>query len=237
MGVVIKLFLGIIIIIGIIIIVLGVIHVYVIRPWVEDAQLRGGIATNETSTILRIQKLYEAEKIWYQQDLDNNKKSDYWTLDISCLYRVHNIGKTTSVELILSDLASADANPYSLDNTQPFGDQATDITIEPFKGVCKIPVSGYNYRAMLTNTSGEPYNQNEVGTNHIKATNSKEFAFVAFPDWYGRTGKQTFIINQDGKIYSKDLEGKLILQWPDKNPERLGWNIHAAKRDTSHQGK
>ena len=34
------------------------------------------------------------------------------------------------------------------------------------------------------------------------------FAFVAWPAQYGNSGIMTFIINQDGKVYQKDLGPK-----------------------------
>jgi hypothetical protein len=51
------------------------------------------------------------------------------------------------------------------------------------------------------------------------------FAYVAYPSKYGGTGIKTFMINQDGVVFEKDL-GKIppVWQrlWPDSIPTTTG---------------
>jgi hypothetical protein len=49
------------------------------------------------------------------------------------------------------------------------------------------------------------------------------FAMVAYPDAYGESGVMTFIVNQSGKIYQKNLgpaTSKLAVAMTEYNPDR-----------------
>ena len=48
----------------------------------------------------------------------------------------------------------------------------------------------------------------------------KSYAYCAYPAEYDKTGRQTFIIDQKGSVYGRDLGGKRV----DAFPEDLsGW--------------
>lgn len=172
------------------------------------------IMVNELVTILRLATLQAIETDWQKQDKDGNKKRDYWTYDVSCLFRMLQAGGITPIEAVEKELARADGAPAKND---AFG----EVKILEWEAAAFTPTprSGYIFRTMTKNQKSVNYNQNVVG--NVTATNDREYAFVAYPAVYGKTGIKTFIVSQSGKIYSADCGGddrKIILQWPADNP-------------------
>jgi len=52
---------------------------------------------------------------------------------------------------------------------------------------------------------------------------TKGFAFVAYPAEYQNSGVMTFVVNQDGVVYEKDLgadTGKIASAMTDYNPDK-----------------
>jgi hypothetical protein len=50
------------------------------------------------------------------------------------------------------------------------------------------------------------------------------YALVVFPDEYGSTGERTYIINETGRVYSKDCgKGEYIDTYPGPDPTEHGW--------------
>ena len=179
-----------------------------------------------SGAIASLKLMTSAEATWLQQDVDGNGKKDYWTYDVSCLHRMYRPDGQTKAAFIAIDLARADGQPAALDqSTKTFGSTSQ---IENWANITTAPKLGYFFRAMLTDDQGQPYNQNEVGNTEFKATNNSRFAFVAYPAEYGQTARKTFIVNQEGTVYSKDMGGettKIVLQWPGSNPAGLDWNV------------
>jgi hypothetical protein len=179
--------------------------------------LSGRISVNQTEAIGVLKQLCSAEAIWFQQGPDGNSIKEYWTYDVSCFNRMYRAGGVTKVNFIDKSVAIADANRAADD---VFG---TNSTIESWLSLSSTPKSGYFFRAMLTDENGKTYNQNEMGITKIKATNSSKFAFSAYPETYGSSGIDIFIINEKGIVYStdpgSDSESKIVLQWPGPNPE------------------
>ena len=166
---------------------------------------------NEVAIINSLWSLCTAEAIWYQSDPDGDGIKDFWTYDVSCLYRMKNAtGNTT--KFIDMALANADTKPA---DSKIFADK-----IEAWDSIKPEPKSGYFFQAMTTDETDAVYNQNE--SNGIKATNKWKWAFVAYPADYDKTGTMTFIINQAAIIYKKDLKGISVNHFP-KNPEKDGW--------------
>jgi len=189
------------------------------KTQVATAKEEKGISANEFSAITGLKILCSQEAIWRQQDADGNGIKDYWTYDISCFNRMTRADGTTKVNFIDTSYARADAN-RAVDGV--FG--VTPVIEKWDAGataLVKTAKLGYFYRAMLTDEDGKPYNVNAVGTNSIAATNNSKFAFVAYPETYGTTGINTFIVNQEGTVYVCDCgsdKAKVVLQWPGANP-------------------
>ncbi|MBI5779779.1 MAG: DUF2950 family protein [Planctomycetes bacterium] len=171
---------------------------------------------NQSSAVSSLRLFVNAEAIWIQQDCDGNGIKNYWTYDISCLNRTYRPNRAIKVSFISVDLARADMIPASpVGGNTPFG----TMKIEPWMEVTPTSKSGYCYMAMITNENGMPYNQNPVGPNKILATNSHEFAFMAYPVEYGNYYcTNTYIVNQEGTIYARNMGSdvnKIVLRWPN----------------------
>ncbi len=77
-----------------------------------------------------------------------------------------------------------------------------------------VPNEGYLYDVLKNDEEGIPYVN----------ISDKKFGFIAYPSEYGISGKKTFVINQNRKIYSRDLKGEKIDQFPE-NLEKSGWEL------------
>ncbi|MEW6027168.1 MAG: DUF2950 family protein [Planctomycetota bacterium] len=179
----------------------------------------GRINANECSAIAALRLLAYTEAIWLLQDCDGNGIKDYWTYDISCFHRMYRPDGQTKVSFIPINMALSDSKSADMKGGEsPFGGVAT---IEPWTAISMTPKSGYFFQVMSTDENGKAYNQNAVGNTGIKAANSSKFAFVAYPAKYAETGVNTFIVNQEGTVYSCDCGSdatKIVLQWPGGNP-------------------
>jgi len=192
-----------------------------VNIWTADEEFSQGqndeiilteqMAANEKSAVALLKLLVSAEAIWRQQDPDGNGIKDYWTYDISCLHRMLRADGTTKVAFIPSDYARADVN------TAEFGDFGESVGIEDWSDLIPEPKNGYYFQAMELDETGAPYSLEEVGETGIKAANKTKFGFVAYPAEYGQTGRQTFIVNEQGMIYAiginPDIYG-VALKWP-----------------------
>jgi len=177
------------------------------------------VYNNESSAITSLKLMTNVEAVWFAQDTDNNGLGDYWTYDVSCLYRALRRDNETKVALIPLDLAMADAKPARSD---VFGNK--DFRIADFPEATPIPYNGYYFQMMESDQNGNQYNQGKV--NGIPATNGKggfegKFAIVAYPAIYGSTGVNTYIVNQEGTVYYNDCGSdakKIVIRWPGNNP-------------------
>ena len=85
----------------------------------------------------------------------------------------------------------------------PLGELAAKASAEGYKaGAAPIPYHGYYYRILTRQGADAP------GGAYDYLANGKMiggFALLAFPAEYGNSGIMTFIVNQDGVVYQKDL--------------------------------
>jgi hypothetical protein len=198
-----------------IIVLFTVIIISICRP---RLLIPGGV-TNQIKTRDNLIILKEAQAKWKGMDYDRNGIKDYWTYDVSCLYRMKDMDGN-SVKAIDIQFAKADTSPTGDDVFVGVGHIQKSLVATP------TAYSGYHYRAMLYDENGIPYNQNTVSETKVKATNSTKWAIVAYPEYYGTSGYSTFIINQEGIIYSTDCgsnynSDKVVLQWPAKDPTKV----------------
>jgi hypothetical protein len=195
------------------VIIIGIIIMVIITPTFIDTR----IGAHETCAIGGLRTLVTMESTWQQQDYDGNGRPDYWTYDVSCLYRIHPTEtKITNGAAVWNAFCfvRADAAPAP-DNVFGLG------TIEIWAGkvATPTPMGGYLYKALKKDENGKPYNQNLF--KDIHATNDSKYGFIAVPDIYGTSGILTFIVNQEGIIYATDPgsdEKKWIDQWLAKDP-------------------
>jgi len=173
------------------------------------------IAANEAAAQGNLKVVMSAQMSWRQQDAENNERRDYWTYDVSCLYRMLRTDGKIKVDMIPLDTAKADAKPADA--------KLFEGKMEDWSAVKPEPRYGYFFQAMTTDENGEAYNQNEL--NGVKVANDYKFAFVAYPADYDKSGKNTFIVNESGTVYRKDTAGQPVLKWPAADPASAGWQI------------
>ena len=69
-------------------------------------------------------------------------------------------------------------------------------------GAERVPYHGYYYRLLYKQG---PNAQGGAMEYFVDGLMTQGFALVAWPADYGASGVQTFIVNQDGVVYQKDL--------------------------------
>ncbi|UCG13398.1 MAG: DUF2950 family protein [Deltaproteobacteria bacterium] len=57
-----------------------------------------------------------------------------------------------------------------------------------------------------------------------------EWYMAAVPKIYRRTGVHTFIVDGSGRIYAKDLDGRIISMYP-YSPAHIGWKLIQTRKD------
>jgi DUF2950 family protein len=86
------------------------------------------------------------------------------------------------------------------------------------------PYYGYLFRTLTAQGEGA----RDGARNYIDAEGKQAagFALVAYPSEYGRSGVKTFIVNQDGIVYEKDLGARTsetVREMHEFDPE--GWKV------------
>ncbi len=175
---------------------------------------RGRMPVNEAAAISSLKQLVSTEGVWRQTDSDRNGAQDYWTRDVAGFYYVQDAsGKV----LRYMDVGMAKADRLGL---------GTYLKDPP------QPHRGYWLRAMKTDERGKPYIDGDfplpraTPVSDRPSTNAAKYAFCAYPTEYGVTGTLTYIVNEEGVVYEKDLgadakEG--CETWPDADPTTKGW--------------
>lgn len=175
--------------------------------------MSGHARSNEKSAIGSIKMIREMSVIFRMEDCDRNAENDFWTGDVSGLYRILNAAGN-SIAKIEIPLAMADAAPIAA---------APGYVGALLTAKSPVPKAGYFFRAMTTDETGNAYNKNMMGDGKTVALNTSKFAFCAYPALYGKTGKMTYIVSQEGTVWKKDTGGKPVITWPAANPKTQGW--------------
>lgn len=153
-----------------------------------------------------LRKLVEAQKAFREKDLDGNGVKDYWTGDVSGFIRLKG------VSLIDKSLAAADPAPLR------------DGRLSPLPAEKPVPHHGYQFAALQryrTATGWKPYST-DTDRSRWEVRHPDRFAFVAYPAEYGKTGRRSFIVDEKGKLWSHDLGGAVLEEFP-QDPAKLGW--------------
>lgn len=150
---------------------------------------------SERNAAASLKTLATAEADFRSNDRDRNGKLDFWRADVAGLYTTVPKGgaETDAIKLIEISIAAADNRPVS------------DIA----KYLRRGPKSGYWYRAIR--------HMDEL------ALSPKRFAFCAFPDTHGKSGKWTLIIDEENTIYKTDLGRPGGIELYPLDPLKEGW--------------
>jgi len=154
----------------------------------KDEILARRIGRNELAAIEVSQALADAQHEYFSRSHDNTRRKQYALKFVS--------DKGTHDGLYWD---SAEGQPRS-----PLGPLVADATEEGYKvqGQPHQPFHGYYFHIM--NRQGK--NAQGGAKDYISGGKMvRGFAFVAYPAAYGNSGIMTFIINQNGVVYQKDL--------------------------------
>jgi hypothetical protein len=162
-----------------------------------------GVAGNELLAAVSLQLLRQAQETFKNSDSDRNGVADYWTRDVAGLWGLKD---AAGQPIFLVDPALAQSDP---DGAERYG-------------LGQNPRSGYHVKAMVTDADGEPYAKDD-DKDGSAFTNKARWAVTAWPALYGGSGRMTFIVGQDGKVWKKDTQGKAADRWPGKDPAAEGW--------------
>jgi hypothetical protein len=141
------------------------------------------VGKNELAVIQVCRELVDAEKEYYAQPHDGNSGNQYARKLMSDPGKKNGLYWQTSAGEAQSPMgplvASAAAEGYSSDS-----------------GRAPVPFQGYYFRVLTGQQSGSYI---------VNGKMTRGFAFVAYPAEYRSTGVMTFIVDQDGVVYEKDL--------------------------------
>lgn len=168
---------------------------------------RSRIGANSTSAMAMLKQLVATEGVWRQTDSDRNGAQDYWTKDMTGFYYMKD-ARGQTLKYIDVNMANADR-----------------LGLSAYAQVAPEPKSGYWVRVMKVDEEGQPYAQ-DVDGDGKSDTNPAKYGYCAYPAEYGKTGTLTFIVNEEGVVYQKDLgpdakEG--VEAWPAADPTTKGW--------------
>ena len=147
------------------------------------------IGRNELSVIQVMQAYVDAQQEYYLRNPGNDKLLHYAQKGAS------SKGKRDGLYF-----PTREGEPPS-----PLGDLFAKAQAEGYKpgtGGNPVPYHGYVYRILKAqgpDAKGGAYDY------VVKGTMIGGFALVAYPAIYGNSGVMTFIVNQDGVVYQKDL--------------------------------
>ncbi len=178
-------------------------------------------AANETSAIGSLRGIVSIEAAFRQNDADRNTVSDYWTADLSGLYRVESqVLVGTGIAMIDPALASADdakESPAGIPGALVPGTAVTAAGLIPM--LRTAGKSGYLFQTMAAyrtdpDNNGQPW------------TNTSTYGFQARPEDYATSGRNTYIMSDAGVSYSLDFGNNAAINgaaWPAANPTTVGW--------------
>lgn len=154
-----------------------------------DELLNRRIGRNELMTIETLLQLCVAEKDYANKDRDGDGVKEYTTKFVSA----------PGTQDGLYWLATDDEPKSPLEKALASSGRYSEGRAEG------APWWGYYYRAL----PGQAKDGGAV--SYSKDGHQTEgFAFVAYPANYGKSGVMTFLINQDGVIYQKDLGSRTL---------------------------
>jgi len=171
--------------------------------------IAGNISSVQNEAKRGLLGLWRAEQDFRDRDLDRNGVHDFWTADVSGLFRIH--AEPDAQVLLDKTVAGSDDAPLP-----PGG------TLGPGVDVPKTVV--FHFHMVRSDGAGAAFAVDTDG--HGEAWhNLQHFAICAYPAGYGRAaGRQTYLIDERKILWSKDTNGLVVDRFP-KDPEAEGWSV------------
>jgi hypothetical protein len=163
------------------------------------------VGTNENDAIETLNTLVEAQQEYASQPRDGNKTKEYALKFISTTGKQDGLYWKTDESQPASPIGPLIADA----NSQGYETQQGKVT--PFHGYC--------FR-MLTKQGAAA--KGGARDYVVGGQLTKGFAFVAYPAEYRNSGVMSFMVNQDGVVYEKDLGSdtdKLGAAMTEYNPD------------------
>ena len=166
------------------------------------------VGTNENDAIETLHTLVEAQREYASQMHDDSKTKQY-------------------AQLFLSTAGKQDGLYWKTDESQtpsPIGPLVADASSQGYTAQqgTPTPFHGYYFRILTKQGAAAKGGARDYVVN---GQLTKGFAFVAYPAEYRNSGVMTFVVNQDGVVYEKDLGAdtvKLGAAMTDYKPD-AGW--------------
>ena len=170
-----------------------------IACWISFEYLPKRRAMNERTAATMIKILSLAEVDFRDHDRDGNRVKDFWTGDVSGLFRAG---------LIERDLAEADASPI------------TPLCAKP------VPYEGYYFVALQGDASVAPPESYRRDTDKKSGDvhHPEKYGFLAYPANPGRSGKYYYMINERNCVWRAPLEAPLPTHWPPDAELKMWWS-------------
>ncbi|MCE9582179.1 MAG: DUF2950 family protein [Planctomycetes bacterium] len=169
------------------------------------------VKADEAAAIDALRQIHAAELEWRRNDGDGNAVPDFWTGDVSGLFRAARPDGEPCA-MIDPEIAGADKAPLAPGT----GPRPRLTALLPSKSR-----QGYWFRA-LRNADGKPLATDGPDDDTNAWENVRKFAFVATPSEPWVSGKRVFLVGEDGTVWAKEGAGD-PQEWPAGGPEAGGW--------------
>jgi hypothetical protein len=147
------------------------------------------IGKNELDAIQVVRAVVDAQDDYSSQDHDANGLRDYARKFVSTKGKKDGLYWPTK-----------EGEPPS-----PLGPLVGEATAEGYGGTKSAPYHGYYFRMLTAQGKDAPGGARDY---LVRGKLLGGFAVVAYPAAYGNSGIMTFMVNQDGTVYEKDLGTK-----------------------------
>jgi hypothetical protein len=180
----------------------------------KDELLTRRIGRNELSTLQSMRAYVEAQREYAMKDHDGDRVLEFAQKIHSSPGRKDGLNWSPDLDGEISPLgpfvAQAQAQGYSLHSRE--------------EGAKPEPFQGYFFKVLTRQGKAAPGGKYDyvINGNMIGG-----FALVAWPAEFGETGIMTFIVNQEGRVYQKNLgpkTAKIAAAMKEYNPDS-SWTI------------
>jgi Protein of unknown function (DUF2950) len=180
----------------------------------KDEVLSRRIGRNELMTLSAVRAYVEAQRDYAAKDRDNDQVLEYAQKFVSAPGMKDGLYWSPELDGELSPLgplaAQAQAEGYTAHNKE--------------KGEASQPFHGYLFKIIMQQAKSAPGGKHDyiINDNMIAG-----FALVAWPASYGDSGIMTFIVNQQGRVFQKDLgenTAKVVSKMKAYDPDKT-WTI------------
>lgn len=164
-------------------------------------------ASNERNASGSLKDFSSIQVTFRNSDRDGNTVNEFWTGDVSGLYRINIPGAADPIRMIELSVALADGRRM---NAVPPGQPFTFNT-GFLADAATSPKAGYYYQVLVecevAPATFEPYND---GSGH----HPDRFGFIAYPSSPGSSGTLIFILNEGGTMWKAGLPPPYIAGAP-----------------------